>query len=184
MVHRPVFLEQIGRAISNVVRMGEPEVYEERIPIFCFFPFVQVVDHLLPVPMAAGFFRSAPLGRVMTDRELGVGRTMTVTILASTHGIVACLVENGGQTILDRVGDSRLLLLFLVLFSPGSLQVPDRSPRHDHSPRGRTYRAGHRAHVVSLVKGHALRRQLADGRGLQSCGRVIGLEIEGRLVVG
>ena len=111
MVHRPVFLEQFGRTVPGIMWMREPKVDKERILVLCLFPFVQVVDYLLSVPMAAGFFRSAPLGRVMTDRELGVGRTMTVAILAGAHGIVASLVKNGGQTILDRVRDSRLLLV-------------------------------------------------------------------------
>ena len=183
MIYCPVLLEQFGRTVPHVVRMGKAKVDEEGILVLGLFPVVQVIHHLLPMPVAARLLRAATLGGIVPHRELGVGSTVTISILAGPHGIVTGLVEDSGQAILDRIHDAGLFLLFLVPLSAGSLQVPDRAARHDHSPGGRTYRTGHRAHVVGLVKGHAFRRQFANGGSVQDRGRVVGLEVKGRLIV-
>ena len=132
MVHRPVLFKQLRSTITHVMRMRKAEVDEERILVLGLFPVVQVVHHLLPVPVAAGLLGAAALGGVVTHRELGIGGAVTVSVLAGPHGVVARLVEDRGQTILDRVRDTGLFLLFLVLFVAASLQVPDGAARHDH----------------------------------------------------
>ena len=124
MVHRPVLLEQFRRAIPGIVWMGESKVDKEGIGVLRFFPIVQIVNHLLPVPVTAGFLCSATPGGVITHRELGVGPIMTIAVLAGAHGVVSGRIEDSGQAILDRIRDTGLGLLFPVFSS----QSPEANP--------------------------------------------------------
>ena len=118
MVQCTVFLEQIGRAIADIVWMGETEVDKERVRVICFLPSVQVINHPVAVPLASGFRCSTPFGGIFADSEQFVGRVIAVTVLAGTHSVIASTVKNCRDGIVKYVfPPSNSLFALKVLFA-------------------------------------------------------------------
>ncbi len=66
----PILGQQLRSSITSVMWVGETEVDQKGIVIFFRFALVQVVEHLLGVPCAAGLGGAATLGRIANDGEL------------------------------------------------------------------------------------------------------------------
>ena len=189
VIHRAVFLQQLRLSISHIVRMGEAEVDQEGSGVLLLFPPGEVVEHLVGVPGAAAGIGTAALHRIPPYREQRVGTLVAVAGLAGSHGSVARLVEDGRQGKAMRVRTCRLLGLlslpaFLSSLFSTRLQAPERAAAHDHAPRRGTDRPGEGAHVVGAIENHPPLGQLVEDRRLEPGGRVVGLEIKGRLVIG
>ena len=101
MIHRAIFLEQLRRAITHIVRMRKTEVDQERIGIFNEFARVEIFEHPLRMPRAAGLRRAAALGGIVHHLELLVRAIVAVAAFARAHGSVTGTIENGCQCVLD-----------------------------------------------------------------------------------
>ena len=178
--------EQFRGAIADIVGMGEAEVDEEGILVLGGLAFVQVVEHLLAMPLAARLGGAAPLGSVAADGEAGIRGLVAVPVLAGPHRVVAGPVEDLGQGVLDEVGRHEVRVRVVgIVRDPVRLvrDVPDRATGHDHVTGRGADAADPGSHVVGAVENHALGGEAIDVRGLERRLGVVDLEIVGRLVV-
>ena len=67
MVLGSVFREELGLAVSLVMRVGEAEVDEEGLLGFLGLAAIEVVENLLAVPVGAGFIGAAAFGKAVAS---------------------------------------------------------------------------------------------------------------------
>jgi len=182
VVGSSVFGEEIGLAISFVVRMGESEVNEEGFLGLLGLTVVQIINDLLAVPVEAGFVGFAPFGGILDDFELVVGVGITVASLASSHGLVAGFIEEGGKGF----GLGILWWEELTFFSSSFWflgDFPEALSSHDHGAGASANCAAPGAHVVGTIEDHAVLGELVDVGAIEGRTWIVDLEVEGGLVI-
>ena len=187
VIHRTVLGEQFWLSITRVVRVREAEVDQEWILVVSRSPFAQVAQHLPGVPGAAGRVGIAALVALAAHRELRIRRRIAVTGLAGPHRVIAGPVEDGGHRRLGQVGghEFRIGGVGIALRPQSRLirDMPHRPARHDHVPRRSTNATGPRAHVMGGVERHTFAGEPIERRRLELGGRIVGSQVERRLVV-
>ena len=139
MVLGSVFREELGLAVSLVMRVGESEVDEEGLLGFLGLAATEVVENLLAVPVGAGFIGAAAFGSVFDNFKFLVCQRVAVSPLAGAHGLITGLIENSREGLRGGLSCAVLLIgrvSFLFFWN-----FPDALTGHDHRPRARADRS-------------------------------------------
>ena len=182
VVVRPVLRQQLRIRPARVMGVREAEVDQERVLVRGLLALLEVAQNLVCVPSAAVFIGRLALGGVAHDGELLVGGLVAVALLTGPHGVVARAVEDGRHRVLGQVFGAERIGASALHAVAG--QVPDRAAGHDHVPRRGADRARPRTHVIGPVQSHSTGCDARDDGGPERRARVVGLEVEGGLIVG
>ena len=139
MINRTVFGQQFRLTITRVVWMGKPEIDQERIRVLCGLALIEIIQHLLRMPGTPPLIGVPTTGAVMAYLKKIIGARIAIAILAGTHGVVAGLVEDCGQSVLNQIGWNHLWIVHVRIHDPAGLvrNMPNCAPAHNHVPRSR-----------------------------------------------